>query len=134
VKYDLQPPGAEFYRAGKQPYPEGRDWRETNAGQWRTTLYETEEKSNMNNELTHYRFNCGGHHFQPPEVRCRHCGHVLPENGGIVNGKLRRSATLICEQCAWAAKPAPPAKPKKLRQGERAEGQGVFDVPALMIL
>ena len=36
---------AEFYCAGKQPYPEGKDWSETNAGQWRPTLYETEERA-----------------------------------------------------------------------------------------
>jgi hypothetical protein len=29
--------------------------------------------------------------------------------------------------------PAPPPKPKKLKQGEQAEGQSVFDVPPLMI-
>jgi hypothetical protein len=58
---------------------------------------------------------------------------VLPENGDIVKGKYRRSATLICEQCAWEAMPAPPPKPKKLRKGERAEGQSVLDVPSLMI-
>jgi hypothetical protein len=73
----------------------------------------------MNDDLTYYRD--GGHHFEPPEIRCRHCGQVLPEN------------RLICEPCAGAAVPAPPPKPKKLRQGERAEGQGVFAVPSLMI-
>jgi hypothetical protein len=88
----------------------------------------------MNIDSTYYRDKNGGHHFDPPEIRCSHCGLVLPENGDIVNGKYRRSATLICEPCARAAMPAPPPKPKKLRQGERAEGQGVFDVPSLMIL
>lgn len=112
---------AEFYRAGKQLYPEGKDWRETNAGRWKPTLYETEEKSNMNNDLTYYRDNNGGHHFEASEVRCRHCGQVLPET------------RLICDPCAWAGMPVPPPKPKKLRQGERAEGQDVFEVPSLVI-
>jgi hypothetical protein len=122
--------GAEFYRTGKQPYPEGKDWRKPNASRWRPALYETEENNDMNDDTTYCRDNYGWHHLEAPEVRCKHCGHVLPENGDMVNGKFRRSATLICEPCAWTAMPAPPPK---LRPGERAEGQGVFDVPSLVI-
>jgi hypothetical protein len=110
---------AEFY-ARSSHIPKGKGWRETNAGQWRPTLYEAEEKSNMNDDLIYYRD--GGHHFEPPEARCRHCGQLLAEN------------RLTCEPCAWAAMPASVSKPKKLRQGERAEGQSVLDVPSLMIL
>ena len=74
----------------------------------------------MKEDTTYYRDNYG-YHFEPPEIRCRRCGQLLPEN------------RLVCEPCAWTAMPAPPPKPKKLKQGERAEGQGVFDVPPLMI-
>jgi hypothetical protein len=34
----------------------------------------------MNNDLTYYRDKNGVHHFEAPEVRCRH-GHVLPRIG-----------------------------------------------------
>jgi hypothetical protein len=73
---------AEFYLAGKQPYPEGKGWRETNAGRWRPTLYETEEKNNMNNDLTYYRDKNGVHYFAPPRIACPNCGYELYQRTG----------------------------------------------------
>jgi hypothetical protein len=50
-------------------------------------------------DTTYYRNEHGFHCFAPPRIKCPKCGCELPENGDIVNSRVRKFSALVCERC-----------------------------------
>jgi len=63
--------------------------------------------------------------FRDPTLYCLKCGAEIPRNGELVGGKRLKTPRIACERCAiQASKGLPSVAPqRRLRKGERAEGQ-----------
>jgi len=71
--------------------------------------------------------------FEQETLRCPKCHQVIPNN----EQSKEHKNLLICLSCAGIASngifPTPAAKPKKLKPGEKIEGQAEIDVPGQYI-